>query len=109
MGQPLPTQNQPLIQSIQKQQPINIITTTQKPINPIQTQPLINTIQIQPIIDTIQNEQQHSEANIQYVPEYVPTTQRIVFPEDNEETSFPKFINTSPSNLESGIFNFGIN
>ena len=124
-GQQLPSQKQPLLLSIQKQQPLSAIPSQ----NPLNLQPVINTIQNQQII---QNEQEHSEANIQYSPENsnsygesqdystfnqpqtspanYPNTQRIVFPNDEEETIFPtfpqtsvpSFIDTSPSNLESG-------
>ena len=130
-GQQLPTQNQPLLLSIQKQQPLRAIPS-QNPANQLETQPLINTIKKQPIIDQVQNEEEQTEVNIQYVPENsnsygesqdystfnqqqtspanYPNTQRIIFPQDNEETSFPTFsqtsaptfISQSTSNLELG-------
>ena len=142
-GQPLPTQNQPLVQSIQKQQPINIITK-QQPIKPLQSQPLITTIQKQPTINTVENE--YDESNSQYVlengnAEYYPTSlptsqeqprapvypdsQGFVFPQDDEETSYPtypqtsyptfpqtsnpSFSNISPANLQSGSFKLELN
>eukprot|EP00092_Neocalanus_flemingeri_P004254 GFUD01004574.1.p1 GENE.GFUD01004574.1~~GFUD01004574.1.p1 ORF type:complete len:722 (-),score=194.10 GFUD01004574.1:66-2147(-) len=105
-GKPLPTKIQPVVQTIQ----------TQRPINPLQTQPLINTLQKKPIIKTVKSE--HSDAKNKNVPEIgsaygesqeypisllpnsqdqpIPTnTQRIIFPEDNEETSFPTYPQTS--------------
>ena len=127
-GQQLPTQKQPLLLSIQKQQPLSAIPSQ----NPLNLQPVINTIQNQQIIDNVQNKQEHYEANIQYAPENsnsygesqdyptfnqpqtsppnYPNTQKIIFPNDEEETSFPtfsqtsvpSFIDQSPSNLESG-------
>eukprot|EP00092_Neocalanus_flemingeri_P080736 GFUD01100748.1.p1 GENE.GFUD01100748.1~~GFUD01100748.1.p1 ORF type:complete len:515 (-),score=121.96 GFUD01100748.1:14-1366(-) len=127
VGQLLPTQNPPAVQSFQNQPAINKITTTRST-NPIQRQPLINAIQKQPITNTVHNI--YNEDNIQYAPEdgsgygnsqYYPTTQYqtsspshpntqiIIFPEDSEnarfptfpQTSNPLFSNISPTNLES--------
>merc|ERR1711892_982624 len=107
-GQQLPTQTQPLIQSIQKQQPIKVTPTLA---------PLLNIIQSAPITDPVQNVLQYDGENSQSAPDNIfndsqdypsfnqprdtpadypaTNTQRIVFPQDDEETSFPTFSQTS--------------
>ena len=112
-GQELPTQKQPLLLSIQKQQPLGFIPS-QKPLK-LTTSDKHNTNQ--KIIDNVPNEQEHSEANIQYSPENsnsygesqdystfnepqtspanYPNTKRIIFPKDEGETSLPTFPQTS--------------
>jgi len=127
VGQQLPTQKQPLLLSIQKQQPLSAIPAQ----NPLNSQPVINTIPNEPIINNVQNPQEYNGAIVQFAPENsnsfgdtqdyptldqpqtspanYPNTQKIVFPNDEEETSFPtfsqtsvpSFIDQSPSNLES--------
>merc|ERR1719233_173300 len=113
-GQQLPTPNEPLLISIQKQKPIK----SEQPKSAAQTEPQINTIQIQPIKEQSEILEDPSQTNIQYtpdngnfvesspafsaVPEQSPAsypnidtnTQRIVFPDDEEEKYFPSYPQT---------------
>jgi hypothetical protein len=111
-GQPLPTPQKPLVLSIQKQQPIKVAPTQA----PVTTEP-----QNQPITEQVQNTEDFSAENTntpfatdnknssEVSPGYSTMTQpetspanypptnhhRIVFPDDEEETSFPAFPQTS--------------
>jgi len=111
-GQPLPTPQKPLVLTIQKQQPIKV-SPTQAPVT--------TEAQNQPITEQVQNTEDFSAENtntpfatdnkhsFEVSPGYSTITQpetspanypdtnhhRIVFPDDEEETSFPAFPQTS--------------
>jgi len=127
-GQPLSSQNQPLIQSIQKK-PAIIISSTLNLTNPVDKQPLINTIENQPTVANTGNNEFVPEAGGGYgnsqlditsrpikqdqsIPPVYKNQDSFIFPEDNEEPRFPTFpkkrnpsySNTSPVTLETGTF-----
>merc|ERR1719431_2143929 len=124
-GQPLSSQNQPLIQSIQKK-PAIIISTTQNPTNTVVKQPLINTIENQPTVANTGNNKFVPEAGGGYgnsqlditsqpikqdqsIPPVYKNQDSFIFPEENEEPRFPTFpkkrnpsySNISPVTLET--------
>ena len=122
-GQQLPTPSKPLVVSIQKQNPIK----SENPKSAAQTEPQISTIQSVPTTEQFEILEDSSQTNIQYspdnenfvdtspsfsaIPEQSPAnypnidtnTQRIVFPDDEEERYFSSYPQTDVSSSTTQV------
>jgi len=119
----LPTPSEPLVVSIQKQKPIK----SENPESVAQTEPQISTIQSVPTVEQFEIFEDPSQTNIQYspdnenfvdsspafsaIPEQSPSnypnidtnTQRIVFPDDEEERYFSSYPQTDVSSSTAQV------